>query len=114
VVYDEERGVIVMAFLRFMEERDWLMRGLDSYLYAPEYLVFFAIPTLIFDTVFKCDYMYIYDGSTLEPFKALVAAMPHRLVWTLAAFAGYFLLVVVFIGGAILIRKWIEKKKSLS
>ena len=73
-----------------------------------------ATPTFIFDTIFGCDYMYIYDGSTLEPFKALASAMPHRLLWTLIAVAGYFLLIVVFLGSAILIRKAIDKKKSLN
>ena len=73
-----------------------------------------AIPTLIFDTIFRCDYMYIYDGSTLEPFKALASAMPHRFLWTLIAFAGYFILVVVFLGAAILIRQMIEKRKEKS
>ncbi len=79
----------------------------------PGFAVFglIAVPTFIFDTIFQCDYMYIYDGSTLEPFKALAAQMPHRLVWTVIAVVGYFLLVAIFLGAAILIRKAIEKKR---
>ena len=72
-----------------------------------------ALPTFIFDTIFRCDYMYIYDGSTLEPFKALAAMMPHRLLWTLIAVIGYFLLIVIFLGAAIVIRKTIEKKRAV-
>ncbi len=79
----------------------------------PGFAVFglIAVPTFIFDTIFQCDYMYIYDGSTLEPFKALAAQMPHRLVWTVIAVIGYFLLIVIFLGVAILVRKSIEKKR---
>lgn len=74
-----------------------------------------ATPTFIFDTIFQCDYMYIYDGSTLEPFKALASQMPHRLVWTLIAVTGYFLLIVIFLGATIFIRKLIQTNtKSLS
>ena len=51
--------------------------------------VIIATPVFIFDNIFGADYMYIYDGSTLEPFKAIANAMPHRHVWTLIAIAGY-------------------------
>lgn len=62
------------------------------------YLVFLciAIPTFIFDCIFKADYMYIYDCSLLGIFKPIADAMPHRLVWTLVAFASYFIITVVF------------------
>lgn len=35
-----------MEIIDFIEGRDWLLRDLDSYLYAPEYLVFFALAVL--------------------------------------------------------------------
>ena len=62
------------------------------------YLVFLciAIPTFVFDCIFKADYMYIYDCSLLGIFKPIADAMPHRLLWTLVAFTSYFIITVVF------------------
>lgn len=62
------------------------------------YLFFLAIaiPVFIFDCIFKADYMYIYDCSLLDVFKFIADAMPHRLLWTLIAFASYFIIEVVF------------------
>lgn len=71
-----------------------------------------AIPTFIFDNIFAVDYMYIYDGSTLEPFKALAAVMPHRLLWTLVAIAGYIGISAIFQFSAIGIRALHNKLKS--
>ena len=71
-----------------------------------------AIPVFIFDSIFAVDYMYIYDGSTCEPFKALAAAMPHRLVWTLVAYVGYFLIDVMVMFSAIGIRTLYGKIKA--
>ena len=56
-----------------------------------------AIPVFIFDNIFKADYMYIYDSSLLGIFKPIADAMPHRLLWTLIAFAAYFIIAVVFL-----------------
>lgn len=94
---------------------------LISGFYKPEghdyllgFLVFLAIgiPTFIFNTIFATDYMYTYDGSTLEPFKWLAEMMPHRLLWTLVAVFGYFLLAVMFHYAAVGIRKLSEKIKE--
>ena len=94
---------------------------LISGFYKPEgkdyilgFLVFLAIgiPTFIFNTIFRTDYMYTYDGSTLEPFKWLAEMMPHRLLWTLVAVIGYFLLAVIFHYAAVGIRKLSEKFKE--
>ena len=77
-------------------------------------LIVFAViatPTFIFDSIFAVDYMYIYDGSTLEPFKALAAIMPHRLVWTLVAVAGYVGITAIFQFSAIGIRTLYNKSK---
>ncbi len=67
-----------------------------------------ATPMFVFDSIFKVDYMYIYDGSTLEPFKHIAAVMPHRLLWTLIAVLGYFGIVALFTLGAIGIRRLCE------
>ena len=78
-------------------------------------LIVFAIiatPTFIFDSIFAVDYMYIYDGSTLEPFKALAAIIPHRLVWTLVAVAGYVGITAIFQFSAIGIRTLYNKSKK--
>ena len=72
-----------------------------------------AIPVFIFDNVFAVDYMYIYDGSTLEPFKALAAIMPHRLLWTLIAVAGYIGISAIFQFAAIGIRVLHGKAKKV-
>ena len=71
-----------------------------------------AIPIFIFDNIFGVDYMYIYDGSTLEPFKAIANAMPHRLIWTLVACIGYALLIVIIQSIAIGIRTLYTKIKA--
>ena len=84
--------------------------------YVLGFLVFLTIatPTFIFDTIFEVDYMYIYDGSTLEPFKWLANMMPHRLLWTLVAVVGYFLLALIFhyiaVGIRVLHEKAVNKK----
>lgn len=82
--------------------------------YILGFLVFLAIaiPTFVFDTIFAVDYMYIYDGSTLEPFKWLANMMPHRLLWTVVAFVGYFLLALIFHYIAVGIRALREKIES--
>ena len=71
-----------------------------------------AIPTFIFDSIFAVDYMYIYDGSTLEPFKAIAAVMPHRLLWTLTAVAGYIGISAIFQFSAIGVRTLHDKLKK--
>ena len=73
----------------YKPKRQHILRG---------YLVFLAIaiPTFIFDCIFKADYMYIYDCSLLPPFQWLAALLPHRHVWTLVAFVSYFIITVVF------------------
>ncbi len=82
--------------------------------YILGFLVFLAIgiPTFIFNTIFKTDYMYTYDGSTLDPFKWLAEMMPHRLLWTLVAVIGYFLLALLFHYAAVGIRTLHEKVKN--
>lgn len=78
-------------------------------------LIVFAIiatPTFIFDSIFAVDYMYIYDGSTLAPFASIVAIMPHRLVWTLVAVAGYVLITAIIQFSAIGIRALYNKSKK--
>ena len=78
------------------------------------YLFFLAIaiPVFIFDCIFKADYMYIYDCSLLDIFKFIADAMPHRLLWTLIAFAAYFVIEIIFHFSAIGIGALCSKKKS--
>ena len=71
-----------------------------------------AIPTFIFDSIFQVDYMYIYDGSTLEPFKAIANAVPHRLVWTLIALVGYIAITALLQFIAIGVRMLHDKVKN--
>ena len=71
-----------------------------------------AIPTFIFDSIFQVDYMYIYDGSTLEPFKAIANAVPHRLVWTLIALVGYIAITALLQFIAIGVRMLHDKVKK--
>ncbi len=82
--------------------------------YILGFLVFvaIAIPTFIIDNIFAVDYMYIYDGTTLEPFKWLANMMPHRLLWTAVAVVGYFLLALLFHYAAVGIRALYNKCKS--
>ena len=77
-------------------------------------LVFLAVslPVFIFDNIVAVDYMYIYDGSTLEPFKAIANAMPHRLVWTLVAVAGYVAITALLQFIAIGVRVLHDKVKK--
>lgn len=82
--------------------------------YILGFLVFAAIatPTFVIDNIFAVDYMYIYDGMTLEPFKWLANMMPHRLLWTLVAVVGYFLLALLLHYAAIGIRALHDKIKN--
>ena len=59
--------------------------------------VIYAIPVFIFDSIFKQDYMFIYDGSWFGPMADFAALMPHRLVWTFVCVVGHALVATLMI-----------------
>lgn len=59
--------------------------------------VIYAIPVFIFDTIFKQDYMFIYDGSWFGPAADFAALMPHRLIWTFVCVIGHALVMTLMI-----------------
>lgn len=66
--------------------------------YLRAFFVFLCIatPTYLLNAIFGGDYMYVYDGLSLPPFLFIAENVPHRLVWTAIALAGYFLIAVIF------------------
>lgn len=59
--------------------------------------IIYAIPVFVFDTVFKQDYMFIYDGSWFGPLADFAKMMPSKLIWTFVCVAGHLALITLII-----------------
>ena len=59
--------------------------------------VLYAIPVFVYDSIFKQDYMFIYNGAWFGPMADFAALMPHRLVWTVVCVVGHALVTTLLV-----------------
>ena len=69
--------------------------------------VIVGVPVYIFNVIFKCDYMYTYNGSWL-PFDASFISI--KPLYTIVSLVSYALLTLLIIGIDIGVRKLFKKK----
>lgn len=77
------------------------------------FTLFLIIAAVVFtiDNIFKIDYMYLYDQKSLGIFNFIADLLPHRLIWTVVALAGYFGMAAISLGIILLFRKISDKHK---
>ena len=73
-----------------------------------------AFPVFVFNNIFETDYMYTYDQSALYIFSFIADNLPHRILWTLIAVAGYLGLTAIFTFGVIGIKMLYCKVKGVA